>query len=34
MQYTVKKAINNNILRIIDPMGTELIVTGRGSASG
>lgn len=34
MQYTVKKAINNNILRVIDPTGTELIVTGRGSASG
>ena len=34
MQYTVKKAINNNILRVIDPTGTELIVTGRGLGFG
>ena len=30
MQYTVKKQINNNILRVVDPTGCELIVTGRG----
>ena len=32
MQYTVKKPINNNILRVVDPTGCELIVTGRGWA--
>ena len=30
MQYTVKKPINNNILRVVDPTGCERIVTGRG----
>lgn len=33
MQYTVKKPINN-ILRVVDPTGCELIVTGRGLGSG
>mgnify|MGYP003160609391 CR=1 FL=1 len=26
MQYTVKKPINNNILRVVDPTGCELMV--------
>ena len=34
MQYTVKKPINNNILRVVDPTGCELIVTGRGLGFG
>ena len=34
MQYTVKKPINNNILRVVDPTGCELIVTGRGIGFG
>ena len=34
MQYTVKKPINNNILRVVDPPGCELIVTGRGLGFG
>ena len=34
MQYTVKKPINNNILRVVDSMGCELIVTGRGLGFG
>ena len=34
MQYTVKKSINNNILRVVDPTGCELIVTGRGLGFG
>ena len=34
MQYTVKKTINNNILRVVDPTGCELIVTGRGLGFG
>ena len=34
MEYTVKKAINNNILRVDDPTGCELIVTGRGLGFG
>ena len=29
MQYTVKKTDHNNILRVVDPTGCELIVTGR-----
>uniref|UniRef100_UPI003FEFC274 CAT RNA binding domain-containing protein n=1 Tax=Faecalibacterium prausnitzii TaxID=853 RepID=UPI003FEFC274 len=33
MQYTVKKPINN-ILRVVDPTGCELIVTGRGLGFG
>lgn len=33
MQYTVKNPINN-ILRVVDPTGCELIVTGRGLGSG
>lgn len=27
MQYTVKKPINNNIVRVVDPTGCERIVT-------
>ena len=34
MQYTVKKPINNNILRVVDSTGCELIVTGRGLGFG
>ena len=34
MQYTVKKPINNNILRVVDPTGCERIVTGRGLGFG
>ena len=34
MQYTVKNRINNNILRVVDPTGCELIVTGRGLGFG
>ena len=34
MQYTVKKPINNNILRVVDLTGCELIVTGRGLGFG
>lgn len=34
MQYTVKKTINNKILRVVDPTGCELIVTGRGLGFG
>ena len=34
MQYTVKKPINNNILRVVDPTGCELIVTVRGLGFG
>ena len=34
MQYTVKKPIINNILRVVDPTGCELIVTGRGLGFG
>lgn len=30
MQYTVKKSINNNILRVVDPTGCERIVHERG----
>lgn len=30
MQYTVKKPINNNILRVVDPTGCERIVHERG----
>ena len=33
MQYTVKKPIDN-ILRVVDPTGCELIVTGRGLGFG
>ena len=32
--YTVKNPINNNILRVVDPTGCELIVTGRGLGFG
>lgn len=34
MEYTVKKAINNNILRVEDTTGCELIVTGKGLGFG
>lgn len=34
MQYTVKKPINNNILRVVDPTGCERIVTGCGLGFG
>lgn len=34
MEYVVKKAVNNNILRVVDPTGCELIVTGRGLGFG
>ena len=30
MQYTVKKPLNNNILRVVYPPGCELHVPGRG----
>ena len=29
-----QKPINNNILRVVDPTGCELIVTGRGLGFG
>ena len=32
MQYTVKKPINNNILRVVDPTGCELSSPGAGWA--
>lgn len=33
MQYTVKKPINNNILRVVDLTGCERIVTGHKELS-
>ena len=32
--YRQKNRINNNILRVVDPTGCELIVTGRGLGFG